>query len=174
MSSNDDRVAGTDESSKSLRATSGADLEVLRTSQCNARMNSPRPDKLFEPVLVPHTRPSGLPDSFAIARALIVVAMKTLRSRRRQLYMEVAASKSVSAQTSEPAPAVASAVALLHPDDRDRYLEEWGADYLAISGRFRRWCWSVGLRWSAWRLAGRAQSRAPVTSGGWRDTRLNQ
>jgi hypothetical protein len=62
--------------------------------------------------------------------------------------------------------AIVSAVARLRPEDRERYMDEWAADYQQISGHLRRWCYSLELRWSARQLARRAQGRAPVASGG--------
>jgi hypothetical protein len=70
------------------------------------------------------------------------------------------ASSANSPKPSEPAPVV-RAVARLRPEDRERYLEEWAADFWATDGRFRRWCFCVGLRWSAWRLRKRGRSRVP-------------
>jgi hypothetical protein len=77
------------------------------------------------------------------------------RSRSPQLVR-------AAARSPQPARKVARAVAKLRPEDRERYMEEWLADDAEIHGRVRRWCWSVGLRWSAYRLAKRPSGRTRI------------
>lgn len=73
-------------------------------------------------------------------------------------------SRKILPKKSEPVPVIVSAVARLRPEDRERYAEEWLADYLEITGRFRRWRWSVGLRWSAYRLSRRAAGKTRIAN----------
>ena len=73
-------------------------------------------------------------------------------------------SRTIPPKKSEPVPVIVSAVARLRPEDRERYAEEWLADYLEITGRFRRWRWSVWLRWSAYRLSRRAAGKTRIAN----------
>jgi predicted RNA binding protein YcfA (HicA-like mRNA interferase family) len=82
-----------------------------------------------------------------------------VRKIRELIYGRNHSSKLILSKKSWPSPAVARAVARLAPEDRERYSEEWEADYRQISGRVQRWLWSLGLQWSAWRISERDVGR---------------